>query len=158
MIRNLLKLAFITGIAGILLQCSTSVTGNGKEEIINADKTFSALSKEKGMKHAFLQYAAQDVVMLRENSFPQKGKNAMKERFRTFSDTGFVLIWEPLFADVAASGELGYSYGTYTSTSKDVEGRPTVEKGTYATVWKKDLRGDWKFVLDTGNEGLSEQQ
>jgi ketosteroid isomerase-like protein len=158
MIRNLLKLAFITGIAGILLQCSTSVTGNGKEEIINADIAFSALSKEKGMKHAFLQYAAQDVVMLRENSFPQKGKNAMEERFSTFSDTGFVLIWEPLFANVAASGELGYSYGIYTSTSKDVEGRPTVEKGTYATVWKKDLNGDWKFVLDTGNEGLSEQQ
>jgi ketosteroid isomerase-like protein len=158
MIRYLLKLAFIAGIAGILPQCSTSVTGNGKEEIINADQAFSALSKEMGMKHAFLQYAAQDVVMLRENSFPQKGKNALEERFRTISDTGFVLIWEPLFADVAASGELGYSYGIYTSTSKDAEGRPTVEKGTYATVWKKDMNGDWKFVLDTGNEGLDEQQ
>jgi hypothetical protein len=28
------------------------------------------------------------------------------------------------------------------------------EEGTYCTVWKKDKDKKWKFVLDTGNEGL----
>jgi ketosteroid isomerase-like protein len=158
MIRNILKLILIASIAGIFLQCSTPATGNGKEEIINTDKAFSTLSKEKGMKHAFLQYASEDVVILRENSLPQKGKIAMVERFSTFSDTGFMLTWEPQFADVAASGELGYSYGIFTSVSKDEGGNPVIEKGTYVSVWKKDNEGNWKFVLDSGNEGLGEQQ
>lgn len=30
-------------------------------------------------------------------------------------------------------------------------------KGTYVSVWKKDNKGEWKFVLDSGNEGLDEQ-
>ena len=158
MLKHLLIFIIIAGISGAFIQCSTPDTGKGKEEILNTDKAFSDLSKAKGMKHAFLEYAAEEVVILRENSFPQVGKKVMAERFKSFSDTGFVLTWEPQFADVAASGDLGYSYGIYTSTSKDALGNPVVEKGTYVSVWKKDNDGKWKFVLDTGNEGLGEQQ
>ena len=128
-----------------------------KEEILSVDKNFSKMSEQTGMKQAFLKYAADEVVMLRQNSHPQIGKMAMAERFSSFSDTGFVLTWEPLFADIAASGELGYSYGIYSSTSKDSIGNPVLEKGTYVSIWKRDNEGNWKFVLDTGNDGLGEQ-
>jgi ketosteroid isomerase-like protein len=158
MTKYLFKLIIFIGFAGIFLQCSKPNPRNEKQEIINADKAFSALSKEKGMKHAFLHFAAEDVVVLRANSYPQLGKTEMETRFSTFSDTGFILTWEPQFADIAASGELGYSYGIYTSTTKDAEGNPNVEKGTYITIWRKDKDGIWKFALDTGNEGLGEQQ
>jgi ketosteroid isomerase-like protein len=157
MLRYLLKLIIIVGISGAFIQCSNPNSGKGKQEILNTDKAFSELSKAKGMKHAFLEYAAENAVILRENSFPQVGKNAMVERFNSFSDTGFILTWEPKFADVAASDDLGYSYGIYSSTSKDSFGQPVVEKGTYVSVWKKVNDGKWKFVLDTGNEGLGEQ-
>jgi ketosteroid isomerase-like protein len=156
MLKHKLILIIIAGISGAFIQCSTPDTGKGKEEILNTDKAFSELSKAKGMKHAFLEFAADEVVILRKNSFPQVGENAMAERFRSFSDTGFVLTWEPQFAAVAASGDLGYSFGIYTSTSKDSLGSPVVEKGTYVSVWKKNDEGKWKFVLDTGNEGLGE--
>ena len=128
-----------------------------KEVILNIDKAFSKLSEEKGMKQAFLEYAAEDAVILRENSLPQIGKRAMAERFTLFSDTGFILTWEPQFAEVAASGELGYSYGLYTMSTKEKEGKKVMERGTYVSVWKKDKTGDWKFVLDTGNEGLGKE-
>jgi ketosteroid isomerase-like protein len=26
--------------------------------------------------------------------------------------------------------------------------------GTYTSIWKKQSDGTWKFVLDTGNEGV----
>jgi ketosteroid isomerase-like protein len=158
MLKHILILIIIAGISGAFIQCSTPDTGEGKEEILNTDKAFSELSKAKGMKHAFLEYAADEVVILRKNSFPQLGKNAMAERFRSFSDTGFTLTWEPLFADVATSGDMGYSYGIYTSTSMDSLGNSIVEQGTYVSVWKKDKAGKWKYVLDTGNEGLGEQE
>lgn len=147
-------------LAGIVLLAGCAHQGKitPKEEIINTDKAFSRLSEVKGMKYAFLEYAAEEVVILRENSLPQVGKNAMAERFKSFSDTGFVLTWEPQFADVAASGELGYSYGIFTSSAIDSAGVTVIEKGTYVSIWKRDNEGNWKFVLDTGNEGLGEQQ
>jgi ketosteroid isomerase-like protein len=158
MLRNLLKLVIIAGIPGAFFQCSSPDGGYGKQEILYTDKAFSDLSKAYGMKHAFLEYAAEEAVILRENSLPQVGKSIIAERFKSISDSGFILTWEPQFADVAASGELGYSYGIFTTTSKDSLGNPVVEKGTYVSVWKKNNDGKWKFVLDTGNEGLGEQQ
>ena len=63
----------------------------------------------------------------------------------------YTLTWVPIKADVARSGELGFTYGTYLLTIKNI-GK---EEGTYCTIWKKDKNHSWKFVLDTGNEGLN---
>ena len=29
-------------------------------------------------------------------------------------------------------------------------------RGTYVTIWQKQTDGSWKFVLDTGTQGLPE--
>jgi ketosteroid isomerase-like protein len=123
------------------------------QEILKADRDFSALSAEQGMKKAFLSFAHDSVVMLRDNGMPIVGKGALESHYQNFTDSTFTLIWEPLFADIAFSGELGYSYGIFTLTPKDESQKP--EQGTYCTVWKKDANGNWKFVLDTGNDGLA---
>jgi ketosteroid isomerase-like protein len=31
-----------------------------------------------------------------------------------------------------------------------------INKGTYLTIWEKQPDGSWKFVVDTGTQGLSE--
>ena len=121
---------------------------NMKSELINADKAFSALCKEKGMNHAFLHYVAEDGVMLRPNSIPVVGKNKIKPLFQN-DDSNIEFTWEPLNAEVAKSGELGYTYGTYEITSGNSK-----QNGTYVSVWKKNAMGEWKFILDSGNEGL----
>ncbi len=121
---------------------------NMKSELINADKAFSALCKEKGMNHAFLHYVAEDGVMLRPNSIPVVGKNKIKPLFQN-DDSNIEFTWEPLNAEVAKSGELGYTYGTYEITSGNSK-----QNGTYVSVWKKNALDEWKFVLDSGNEGL----
>jgi len=120
------------------------------EDLIRVDKDFSAFSKAKGMKQAFLEYAADSAVLLQKDIVPIVGKEAIYESFESFSDTGFILTWEPLFADVSASGDLGYTYGLFTShtTSGDLLGR-----GKYVTIWKKQADGTWKYMLDGGNEG-----
>jgi len=121
------------------------------KELIAADKAFSALSKEKGMNHAFLSYVAEDGVMLSPNKMPVVGKNKIEALFQS-DDSKLVFTWNPLHADVAKSGDLGYTYGTY----EILEGA-SIQKGTYVSVWKKDATGEWKFVLDSGNEGLGDQ-
>jgi ketosteroid isomerase-like protein len=37
------------------------------------------------------------------------------------------------------------------------EGTLVTREGTYVTIWKKGQNGNWKFVLDTGNQGLGKK-
>jgi hypothetical protein len=49
---------------------------------------------------------------------------------------------------------LGFTYGTYSLEIKNIGH----EDGTYCTIWKKDHDNKWKYVLDTGNEGLKAEE
>lgn len=62
---------------------------------------------------------------------------------------GYDLKWKATKADVAASGDLGYTVGTYELTMNNPAGTPATEKGKYITTWKK-VNGAWKVVDDSG--------
>lgn len=138
----------------ILLSCkqksNKSESLPDKNEIINADMEFSRLSEEKGMKTAFIEYIDSNGVLLRPNEMPIVGANAIDYLIQQ-NDTGYSLTWQPNNAEISVSGDLGYSYGIYAMrpASKD-----TVIYGTYTSIWKKQKDGKWKFVLDSGNEGI----
>ena len=125
-----------------------------KQELLNVDAQFSKLSEARGVNEAFLSYLSDDGVLLRSNNFPIIGKELIKERFFSRLDSGYTLTWKPLYADIAQSGELGYTYGIYEFRALDPEGKSIIGNGTYVSIWKKDQFGSWKLVLDTGNEGL----
>lgn len=120
------------------------------EEIIKADEAFSDLSKKEGMKKAFIEYIDNDGVLLRPGRLPVIGANAI-DFLSQVNDSSYTLTWSPAGAGIAASDDLGYSYGIYKLELKD-----TVVRGTYVSVWKKQKDGKWKFVLDSGNEGIGQ--
>jgi ketosteroid isomerase-like protein len=91
-------------------------------------------------------------VILRANQIPIEGYEAIRESLMGESDSTFTLTWEPKFAKMAASGELGYTYGTYQITDKHTDS--IIGVGKYATIWQKQSDGKWKAILDTGNPGL----
>lgn len=123
-----------------------------KLEMIQADRDFSKLSEEKGSKAAFLEYIDSDGVLLRPNQMPQKGANAINIISQE-NDTGYIMTWEPTGGSVCKSGDMGYTYGIYRIQFKN---KDSVQKGTYVSVWKKQTDGKWKFVMDSGNDGLGE--
>ncbi len=85
-----------------------------------------------------------DCVLLRPNRRPVIGREKITEMYST-PDTSFTLNWEPLFADISASGDLGYTYGIYTIEMDSPEGTSVTKEGTYATIWKKDK--EWKLEI-----------
>ncbi len=119
--------------------------------MIDADKAFSKMSREKGMKKAFIEYMDGEGVLLRPNQYPLIGASAI-DFLSQISDTSFTLEWEPQKGYIAKSGELGYTYGVYALKPSTAD---TVLYGTYVSIWKKQPDGSWKFVLDTGNEGIA---
>ncbi len=130
------------------------ITGpEDKQKMMEADRSFSAMSIEKGMKHAFLEYIDSNGVLLKPGRYPILGADAI-DYLSQLNDSSYTLEWQPKYGAVAASGELGYTYGLYALKPK---GKDTAIYGTYISIWKKQSDGSWKFVLDSGNEGLGEQ-
>ncbi len=122
-----------------------------RADLLQTDLAFSQLSEQKGRNAAFVSYAAEHATLLRPFSMPVTGKDTIVALLNKYPDSLYTLTWVPIRADVARSGEMGFSYGTYSLIIKNI-GK---EEGTYCTVWKKDKNHSWKFVLDTGNEGLN---
>ena len=122
-----------------------------KKELLAKDAEFSSYSEKNGMKEAFLNYIADKGVLLRPNHKPIEGKDSISTLLNRKKYKDISMTWTPTFADVSASGDMGYTYGTYASKSAD----GVQNKGTYVTIWKKDQTGNWKLVLDSGNDGLT---
>ena len=122
--------------------------------MLDADRAFSRLCEEKGMKVAFLEYIDSNGVLLRPNHLPLLGADAIDYLIQQ-NDTAFTLKWEPRTGTVASSGDLGYTYGIYElkPARKD-----TLFYGNYVSIWKKQADGSWKYVLDSGNEGIGKQE
>jgi ketosteroid isomerase-like protein len=150
---NIMLFVFIINLI-FILSCSRSTKIPVTGVLLQTDRDFSAMSVKDGMFKAFLFNIAEDGVILRNNSFPARGKEALKERFAGKSDTGFILSWEPMFEKISESGDLGYTYGIHTNTEKSTG---KISMGTYITIWQKQTDGSWKFVLDTGTQGLPDK-
>jgi ketosteroid isomerase-like protein len=151
---NIMLFVFII-ILFMNLSCSTPVE-NIKEGVLSeTDRAFSDMSVKEGMFSAFLNYIADEGVILRDNSFPSKGKEVLRQSYTGKSDTAFVMSWEPVFEKISESGDLGYTYGIWTNR---VKASGQTSKGTYITIWHRQSDGTWKFVLDTGTQGLPEQE
>jgi ketosteroid isomerase-like protein len=52
---------------------------------------------------------------------------------------------------VASSGDLAYTEGDFLSQERTPEGKEASRTGRYVTVWRKQLDGSWRAVLDIGN-------
>ena len=97
---------------------------------------------------AFLTYFADDGVEVVDGG----GFNTKDEmRKQPPWPDGTTLTWTPVKAEMAASGDLGYTYGSYVYTAKNKEGKLVANYGKYTSIWKKQKDGQWKVVVDMGN-------
>jgi ketosteroid isomerase-like protein len=148
------KLLLIVLIALVHFSCQKNTKDINllKNEIIKTDKDFSNMSLKTGFQKAFLAYAADEVVILRQKNFPVVGKDNLVKLYNSRPEPKIVLTWEPVKADVSPDGILGYSYGKWVAAGKDGLGKEEKSYGVYVTVWKKQTDNTWKFVLDGGND------
>jgi uncharacterized protein (TIGR02246 family) len=90
--------------------------------------------------------------MLVPNNPVLTGRDAIAKFIaRSFTARNYKIAWRPNKADVARSGELGYTSGTYELSFKDASGKAFADKGKYLMVWKKHANGAWKVLFDISN-------
>jgi ketosteroid isomerase-like protein len=137
---------------GLAAMVSAAHAG-AKDDIIAADKAFSALSVAQGSNAAFLATLADDGrVFGTGNEAPIYGKAEAAKRFQT-SGNGDpktnVLSWVPDNAEASPDGAFGYSDGHWLFRGVDGGGRRLVLTGRYVTVWRK-VGDAWKVAADMG--------
>lgn len=118
-----------------------------KVEVADTEAAFAKMAAEEGLGRAFEHYAAPDGVISRRRTVIQ-GKSAIRRFYDEQPDDGSTLDWSPSFVDVAASGDLAYTFGPYTFTYLDSLGNPVESKGIFHTVWRLQPDGTWRFVWD----------
>jgi ketosteroid isomerase-like protein len=121
------------------------ITDNEKAliEMEQTDIAFSEYSRMNGMHNAFLHYIVDDGVLLQPNTAPIIGADAIQV-ISSMNDSSLQLTWIPSGGEVASSGDMGYTFGTFLLKSDSL----TVKEGSYVTIWKKQNDGKWKFVLE----------
>ncbi|MDP2724008.1 MAG: nuclear transport factor 2 family protein [Bacteroidales bacterium] len=124
-------------------------TAKWKNEILKTEQEFNDYAQKEGIPKAFLAFAAAEAVLMRNDSLIV-GKSAIANYFnqKKTESSQASLVWKPDFVEVAASGDLGYTYGKYTYTSTDSTGNERVYTGVFHTVWRKQSNGQWRFVWD----------
>ncbi len=94
------------------------------------------------MGPAFAAFLADDAIIFRPH--PVNGQ----EWFRSHPAPPIQLTWTPGFADVAVTGDLGYTTGPWMARDKGDTTAPPAY-GEFVTIWK--MKGDaWKVELDLG--------
>lgn len=111
---------------------------------------FMKATAEHGSQ-GYISYYADDAVEVPNNESIVQGKTNIAKTMEFLDDKNNHLTWTPVGADISASGDMGYTYGTYEFTSSDRNGKPVVDHGKYTSIWKKQKDGTWKVVLDMGN-------
>jgi hypothetical protein len=111
--------------------------------LLKREREFSSASAARGAQKALGAYASDEVRVFRNEKAPFIGKSMAAGALPASSA---VWTWQPAFADVSQSGDLGYSYGTYWLRSNDAIPK-TLETGNYYRIWKKQDKA-WKVVAD----------
>jgi ketosteroid isomerase-like protein len=125
-----------TALVAALALPAAALAATDPAPVVAAERAFAADGLAMGVKDSFLKHSAPDAIVL--NPEPQLAKAV----FGAASPGGPKLVWWPLWAGVAKSGDLGFTTGPYT-----VNDRPAA---WYFTVWAKQPDGSWKWLFDGG--------
>jgi ketosteroid isomerase-like protein len=106
-------------------------------------------SAQQNIGKAILDNASDDIRIYREKSFPAVGLTAA--RLMLSSANGKVSR-EVGGGQLSNSADLSYSYGSFSEDRGN-----TIERGIYVMIWRINMNGDWKLVLDLEKKVLKEK-
>lgn len=113
--------------------------------IVESEGRFGQMAHDRSVRAAFLEFLADDAIVFGPG--PVNGKKVWSERPESTLD----LIWQPIFAAIARSGDFGYDTGP-AKWKKNRSDEKFLGYGQFVSVWKKQRDGAWKVALDIGIE------
>ncbi len=118
-----------------------------RSEIMKVEHDFNQYCVEHGRLAGWMEYITDDAFLMNRRTV---GREEARASFASEEKDTSTLTWEPSYADVSVSGDLGYSWGIWISRGDGPDGKPAERRGIYLTIWRKQADGRWKFVFDGG--------
>ena len=146
--------AFILGLLAVLSLGSVAFAADmdkAAKELAKLDDDWSACAVKKDI-NALASYYADDARVYPPNDVIVVGNAPAKKMWGdVLADPSTSISWKTVTAEVAKSGDLGVTAGTYVMSFKGPDGKMATEHGKYLCVWKKDAQEKWKAFHDTWN-------
>ncbi len=129
-------------------RASSAATWKGSEpkatseaSLVAADQSLSSAIASKGAGAAYASVMHPDARLQRTGFLPTTGRQASVDWLNAH-----VKAWstEPIKAETAASGDLGYTWGKYNVTPTD----RASYTGHYVRVWTRNADGTWQLVYE----------
>ena len=125
---------------------------SARRAVMDADRAFAARAVSDDIPTAFGAYAATDGAILSGQPGIIYGPAAIRSHFQAnFPATGRIL-WRPVAGDVAAGGDLAFTVGEAEIHTVAPDGAPRTSYTKYLTVWRRTDAGEWRYVIDGGND------
>jgi uncharacterized protein (TIGR02246 family) len=95
-------------------------------------------------------YYADDAVLMVSGMPSSNGKDAIRTAIKQMlADPALSLSFQASKVEVAKSGDLGYTQGSYKLTVTDSATHKVLnDHGSYVTTYRKQADGSWKAVAD----------
>ena len=154
LIATMMLLTLILGCAPQQPAAPPDTRAADEAAIRKADMDWSNVAQAKQLD-AWVAYYSDDATVLPPNEPIAASKDAIRKTIGDLlSLPGVNLKWQSTKVEVARSGDIGYSFGTYEMSFNDPKGNPTTDHGKYVEIWKKQADGSWKCAVDTFNTDL----
>lgn len=111
--------------------------------VAGAERNFAKAGLERGIRASFLDYFAEDSIIF------APGTTSGKAYYTNYKEKGLALIWQPAFATIAVTGDLGVTTGPW-EIKKSPTDTDAIAFGEFVSVWKLQRDKSWKVVFDTG--------
>lgn len=158
------KLILLAAMCATLAACGSQPATNATNTNANAAKpAIDRTAEEKALRETDLAWSAaagkkdvdatvgfmaEDGVTMSPNVPLSKGKDAIRKEWQGL--TGLkdeTISWEPTTVQVAESGELGFTTGTWKMAWTDEKGAKLEDHGKYLELWRKS-GGKWLCYYD----------
>ncbi|MCX6170805.1 MAG: hypothetical protein NTX65_15805 [Ignavibacteriales bacterium] len=114
-----------------------------QNQLISTEFSFAASAAEIGTRDSFLKFIADDGIIFRPG--PVNGKTFLTNAPKRPG----LLSWFPVHAEISKEGDMGFTTGP-AEFRKDKDSA-AIWFGNFCTVWQRQSDGEFKFVIDYGN-------
>jgi ketosteroid isomerase-like protein len=116
----------------------------------------AAWSKSAAAKDldATVGYYAPDASVLAPNAPIASTPADIRAGWNAILSPDSSISWQASKVEVSRSSDLAYIQGIYQLTSKDAAGNPSIDRGKFVEVWKKQPDNSWKVVADIFNSDM----
>jgi ketosteroid isomerase-like protein len=127
-----------TRASGLLIGSSS---GRGRDALLALERGAHSLDPDPAGAASYFELLANAVRILREGSYALVGADAAR---KALAAKGRTVVWTPAGAGVAASDDLGFTYGRFGR----LDGSAEEASGYYVHVWQREASGAWRIAAE----------